>query len=213
MAERETELPAKSRRRDPYSGQIVLRTESKDDYDAALAQIWQYIEPKDLIEEMYVREEAHYTWQLMRARRIETNILNNALQTALGRVLAQILYPPIDHSGSILYQDARTEQLQQQEFQSKKLAYEWLSDPDAKRRVSDLLVEAGFDGSAIEAEAFCLVEDDLENARRMVKSAEDGRDKALRKLAKHRKTFANQLRGASDRVLADQVPSIAGAVN
>jgi len=76
------------------------------------------------------------------------------------------------------------------------------------------LRKAGLDESAIEAQAFCLVADDLEKARLMVNSAEDGRDKALRSIDKHRKNFAKRLRRASDRVLAaDQVPSMAAEVN
>ena len=218
MAELGTELPVKSRRRkarDPYSGLNVLRTEAKDDLAAVLAQIRQYIEPKDPIEEMYVRDQAHYAWQLMRARRIETAILNNALERALKQILRQILQPPIDHSKyGLLDGEQLQSDLQQREFQSSKLAHEWLFDAAAKGRVSDLLREAGLDESAIEAEAFCLVADDLEKARRMVKSAEDGRDKALRSIDKHRKNFAKRLRRASDRVLAaDQVPSLAPEVN
>jgi hypothetical protein len=218
MAEQGTEISVESKRRtarEPYSGLNVLRTEAKDDLAAALAQIRQYIEPKDFIEEMYVRDQAHYDWQLMRARRIETAILNNALERALKQILHQILHPPIDHSKyGLLDGEQLQSDLQQRELQSQTSAYAWLFNAEAKGRVSDLLRDAGIDESAIEAQAFCLVADDLEKARRMVRSAEDGRDKALRSIAKHRKNFAKRLRGASDRVLvADQVPSVAPEVN
>lgn len=215
MAE-EIEIPVKTKRRkarDPYSGLNVLRTESKDDFNRVLAQITQYIQPKDFIEEMRVADMAYYSWEIMLARRIKTDVLNNALEGALKEILHRILNPPIDTSEYWLDTLLQSE-IKKQKLESQKIAYAWMFDPEAKRRVLDLLREAGLDLSAIEAQAFCLVADDLEKARRMVKSAEDGRDKALRKIAKHRKGFANQLRGASDRVLAaDQVPSIATAVN
>jgi hypothetical protein len=73
------------------------------------------------------------------------------------------------------------------------------------------LKEAGLDESAIEAKAYTLVADDLEKANRMLESAREGRDRALRSIAKYRKSLAAQLRRNSDRVLgADQVPLIAG---
>ena len=79
------------------------------------------------------------------------------------------------------------------------------------RRVASLLKEAGLDEFAIEAKAYTLVADDLENANRMLKSAREGRDKALRSIAKYRKSLAVQLRRNSDRALvADQAPLIAG---
>jgi hypothetical protein len=207
MAELGTELPARSRRRkarDPYSGLNVLRTESKDDLARVLAQIRQYIEPEDFIEEMYVRDMAHYSWDIMLYRRIKTGILNNAFKKAAQQILCQIQYP---RAGTL-------SRAVDKYLASIDTAYQWLFDPEVKRRVSSMLEEAGLDESAIEAQAFILVADDLAKADRMLKSAEDGRDKALRRIAKHRKGFADQLRGASDRVIAaDQVPSIATAVN
>jgi hypothetical protein len=201
MTELGTELPAKSMRRkerDPYSRPNVLRTELKEDSIRVLEKIREYIGPTNPIDEMYVDDAAHYTWQVMRYRRIETGIWNNALSTALVRVLNQIQFPPTVNGAWTLKKYSAAEQS----------AYDWLFD---KGRVSALLEEAGLDESAIEAEAFRRVADDLEKARRMLMSAEDSRDKAFRRIAKSRKNgFADQLRRASDRVIAeDQVPSIA----
>ena len=57
----------------------------------------------------------------------------------------------------------------------------------SNRQVASLLKEAGLDEFAIEAKAYTLVADDLENANRMSKSAREGRDKALRSIAKYRR--------------------------
>jgi hypothetical protein len=195
------ELPAKPSRRkarDLNSGLSVLRTESKADFTKLLADISQDIEPKNSIEKIYVTDIASHTWDIMRYRRVKTGILNNALKPALVKILRQIQLPP---SPNLSYE---------RWLASERLSYWWLFDQESKRRVSSLLEEAGFDPSNIEAEAYRLVADDLENAERMVTSAQAGRDKALRSIAKYRRSFADQLRRSSDRALAeDEVPRVA----
>jgi hypothetical protein len=199
-----TELPAKSGRRkarELYSGLNVLRTESKAEFAKLLGEISQYIEPNNPIEEMYVNDIASDTWDIMRYRRVITGILNNAFRTALARILRQIMFPP-----GMLVRAIDTW------LASENLAYDWLfkHNDEIKRRVLSLLQEAGFDESAIEAEAYRLAADDLAKADRMLKAAQDRRDKDLRMIAKLRKSLAQQLRRNSDRVLAaDKVPSIA----
>jgi hypothetical protein len=203
MTELGTELPAKSRRRKPrdlYSPLNVLRTESKDDWDRLRAAISPDVAPKNFIEEMYVTEATHYTWEVRRFHRIKTGILNNAFKAAVEQILNQILFPP---GKNLLRLFAKWEA-------TRDNAYQWLSDPEMRRRVSSLLKEAGLDESALEAAAYRLVANYLEQADRMLRSAEDGRDKAFRRIANYRKSFADKLSRASDRVLAaDQVPSIA----
>lgn len=196
-----TELPAKSagrKARDPYSELNVLRTESKVEFYRLLRDVGQYIEPTNPIDKMYVSDIAHHTWDILRYRRIINGIMNNALRSALANILNQILLPPSNRLAC------------EKRASSEFFSWEWLFTQESKDRVSSLLQEAGLDESAIEAAAYILVADDLKNANRMLKAAEDGRDKALRSLAKHRRRLADQLRRNSDRVLAaEEVPSIA----
>jgi hypothetical protein len=75
-----------------------------------------------------------------------------------------------------------------------------------------LLQEAGFDESAIEAEAFRLVADDLRNIYQMLDAAQARRERTLKSIAKYRKIFQDQLRRSSDRfIAADQ--NFKGAIN
>jgi hypothetical protein len=83
----------------------------------------------------------------------------------------------------------------------KNMAYKWLSNPETKRRVSSMLQETGVDESAIEAEAYRLVANDLESVNRMLNDAEESRDKAFHSIAKYRKDFADQMRRSSDRAI------------
>jgi hypothetical protein len=176
----------------------ILRTESKSDLAKLRADI-ESIDPTDFIERKFVDDIVHHTWDVMRYQRVTTGILDNALRRALAQILYEILLPPSTARAIECW------------MSSQRLSHGWLLDPESKRQIVSLLKEAGLDESAIEAKAYTLVADDLENANRMLKSAREGRDKALRSIAKYRKSLAVQLRRNSDRVLvADQAPLIAG---
>jgi hypothetical protein len=141
----------------------------------------------------------HHTWDIRRYERVKTGILDNALRKALARILNEILLPP----GLI----KRLECL----MSSQSLSYWWLLDPESSRQIEALLKEAGRDKSAIDAEAYTLVADDLEKVHRLLKSARHGWDKALRSVARYRESLAGQLRQNCDRVLVvDRAPLIAG---
>ena len=177
----------------------VLRTESKAELAKIQGEIRQGLEPTDFVERGFVEDMVYHTWHMMRYQRFTTGILDNALREALAQILNEIMLPP---STTVALECWRS---------SQHLSHGWLVDPQSKRQVSSLLKEAGLDESAIEAKAYTLVADDLEKANRMLESAREGRDKALRSIAKYRKSLALQLRWNSDRVLAaDQVPLIAG---
>lgn len=173
----------------------ILRTESKSDLAELEADIIECINPTDFIERDYVEDIVHHTWHIRRYQRVATGIINNALRQALAQILNEILLPP-----SARWADKTW-------TSSQCLSHGWLLDPESKRQVATLLREAGLDASAIEAKAYTLVADDLENANRIVEFAQEGREKALRRIAKYRKSFAVQLRRVSDRALEeDQAP-------
>jgi hypothetical protein len=181
----------------------VLRTESEEDFSELLAGFTQDIGPTNYIERTYVHDVVFSTWDIMRYRHIKIGLLNNAFMEALRRILNRIMLPP------------STQLLPGRDNLAAGLAYEWLSLEEGKRSVATLLEEAGLDDSAIEAEAYIIAADELENADRMLNSAQAGRDKAIRAIAKYRKSFADLLERNSDRVLAaDEVSSITNnAVN
>jgi len=178
----------------------ILRTESKSEFAKLKAEVESGIDPTDVFERGFVDDIVHHTWGIKRYQRVETGILNNALRKALAQILYEILLPPSKAMATKCWMSAQ------------RLAHGWLLDPQSNRQVASLLKEAGLDESAIAAKAHTLVADDLANANRMSKSAREGRDRALRSIAKYRKSLAVQLRQNSDRALvADQAPLIAGA--
>jgi hypothetical protein len=188
--------------RDAYAGFNVLRTESDADLAKMLADISEGIGPVDVFERIYVRDVAFYNWEMMRYQRIITATLNNALRRALERILQRIVIPySIFMKPEIFVESWKS---------SERLSHGWLIDPGDQRQVSLLLEESGFDESAIEAEAYTMVADQLECAHRMLKINEEGRERVLRSLAKHRKRLAADVRRNANRILAaDQAPAIA----
>lgn len=196
------ELPGGAIRRtsELYSRLNTLRTESKFDLAETLSDFTREIGPKNIIETTYVNDFASDTWSIMRYRRIINGILNNALRTALAGILREILLPP---SSSFNY-------TRECWSAADNLAYQWLFDEEIKLCVRSLLEEAGYDESTIEARAYKLVADDLQNAERNLDNAMARRDRDLRSIVKYRKSFAIQLKRGSDRILAaDKVPGIA----
>jgi hypothetical protein len=178
----------------------ILRTESESDMAKLRAEVESGIGPTDFIERGFVEDIVRYTWDIKRYERVETGILNNALRKALAQILNEILLPPSAAWAHKCWMSAQ------------QLAHGWLLDPQTNRQVASQLKEAGLDESAITAKAQALVAGDIANARRMVESARVGRDRALRSLAKYRKSLAVHLRRNSDRALAaDQAPLLTKA--
>jgi hypothetical protein len=198
-----TDMTKKNRNaRDVYPGLNVLRTESKADVAKMFADITEGVGTIDIFVEMYARDAAFYNLETMRYQRIITGTLNNALKSALERILRQIVIPSSSLTNpKILIENWRA---------SESLSSGWLTDPEDQRKVSELLKEAGLDESAIEAEAYRSVADTIEHAHRMLKISEEGRERALRSIFKHQKRSAAIIRRNADRVLAaDQVAAIA----
>jgi hypothetical protein len=93
-----------------------------------------------------------------------------------------------------------------EEEQAGDLALRWFTDRDAKKQVSELLAQFQLDESAIEAEAISL--EVLELLDRMLASLESRRDKALRRIAEYRSSFARQLREGANRMIEGGVPRL-----
>jgi hypothetical protein len=179
---------------DIYSSLRILRTESKDDLNKLFDDISRDIQPADSIEKLWVGDIVSLTWDIMRYRRIKTGLLANS-----SKIVVEFLFD------SLLPQNADGR------WASEGLKFDWSGlDSEAKRRAEAFLLDAGIDEVAIEARAYKAAADALDQVGRMENAAQAARDKALRSIAKYRKSFAAKLQRSTDRVLAaDEVPSIA----
>jgi len=178
------------------SGLPVLITESAKNFASLRKALNQEIQPNGEIERALVDDFAALTWEILRLRRIKTEIINSALFPALENILQQFLAR--DDFPSYL----------DREHAAEELARSWSECETAKAEVSKLLCKFQLDEGAIEAEAFRVRAQDLECVDRMLSLAAVRRDKCLCMIAEFRHRFAIQLQQAGDRILEDDVPQL-----
>ena len=165
----------------------LLMTESREDFDQVRNSLEREIQPRGLIEQMYVDDMAYIVWEIRRLRRCKDTIINVAFRAGLKRVL-QLLCGPDETEFFNSYEEI------------DDLALRWFTDPKAKKEVSELLGKFQLDESAIEAEAIRDSSQDLEQLDKMLRSLEARRDRALALVVEYRVNLAHQLREAAERM-------------
>jgi hypothetical protein len=72
----------------------MLITESADDFDSLRENLEEEINPRGIIEQMYVDDISCIVWEILRLRRCRAVIINIGFRTALEEVLQQVLREP-----------------------------------------------------------------------------------------------------------------------
>jgi hypothetical protein len=170
----------------------LLITESRQEFDRIRDGLHREINPRGLIEAIYVADITYLVWDILRLRRCKTGIINAAFPTALETILTQLLRKPGEW-GYELREAAET------------LAHEWFTDPDSKKKVAELLQVFGLDETAIEAEAVRESAEDLELIDRLLASAEARRNKALACVAQYRRDLSALLRETTNHMIDGKV--------
>jgi hypothetical protein len=170
----------------------LLITESSDEYDAIRDALAREIEPRGVIERLYVEDIAFIVWETLRIRRCTAVIINSAFRTALSQLLEQFLTEP----GQVFDFGPKEE--------AETLALGWFTNQEARKKILRLLNQFKLDESAIEAEAIRTVSSELEILDRRLTSLEWRRTKALRCIADYRDSLALRLRESADRMIEDK---------
>lgn len=177
-----------------FSKPALLITESEEEFARLSAALEQDIQPRDIVERMYVGDIAALVWEIVRFRRCKVALVNTAFEGALERLLNRLMGYPNSDSPEMEERAA--------------LVSDWFSQPHAKGEISELLAQWHLDESAIEAKAIQSVSAELEVIDRMQTSLESRRNKALRCIADSRQNLAKHLKQATDRILGDEVPRL-----
>jgi hypothetical protein len=164
----------------------LLITESADDFDALRDAFEQEINPRGIIEQMYVHDISAIIWEILRLRRCKVVIINAAFSRALEGLLMQLSEPGQLNFGL---------------REARELAHAWFTDKEVQKRVSEALSRFDLDESAIEAEAIRKSSSHLELLDRILTSLETRRNKALCCVAEYRASLAHQLRESADRII------------
>jgi hypothetical protein len=160
--------------RDSLGPPPLYKGESEKEYSFLWERLRSEVRPRDVIEEMYVRDVIDYAWETRRYRRLKAKLLEASRAKGLWRVLCDLVPNPGDRM---------------------KLVSDWACDKlDARRKVAEMMQTAGLDESAIEAQTFAALIGHIEQIDRLSMLA-DGRMVALlREIEHHRSSFGRQLR-------------------
>src|SRR5262249_37226995 len=109
----------------------LLMTESADEFDALCDKFEREIQPRGIIEQMYVADICSMVSEIF-LRQCKTTIINAAFLSSLKDILRR---------ATDSWDEAET------------LAVQWFNDKEAKTQVSEILSEFHLDESGIEAEA------------------------------------------------------------
>ena len=164
----------------------LLLTESAEEFETLRVALVQEIKPHGIIEHMYVAEIARIVWETLHLHRCKAAMIDTAFRAALERLLVRVWKDPDEQAP---YKE------------SEALAFEWFTDPEAKKEVAEILGQFHLDESAIEAEAIKSLAPELEMLDGMLRSSEGRRDRAIRGIADYRKGFAERVQEVSDRIL------------
>ena len=196
----------------------LLRSESEQEFNQLLSGLKAEIQPHGLTEDMYVADTAIIIWEILRLRRCKMAILNMAFQQALRGLIdksswQQLPPNPANSSGikllSLEPSDSEREWLEKQSERSRKvtdLANRWFSSESVRQKVSRILSKSQQDEFEIEARAIQDSFTDIEWIEKMLTALEARRDKALRRIAEYRQSFADRVRASADRIV-DSEPS------
>lgn len=170
----------------------LVHGEDEGTYSELLERVQSAVNPKDVFEEFWVRDIVDLSWEVIRLRRIKSNIMVVAMRRALEEILAPIvnadpLADPLDGM-AMNFEDSR----------ARKLATGWYRrDKEAVASVEETLRGADLSMDVVAALALSMSLNDLERVDRMATNGETRRNAVLREVARHRAAFAEDLRRSS----------------
>jgi hypothetical protein len=173
----------------------VITGELASDYDELLERIREVLRPRDIVEEMWVRDVADDAWTIRRCRREKANLLQANAYSGLERVLAPLMPNALE---------------------AQDLSCRWAKrDPVAVAEAEQLLKSAHLTMDAVMAETSVWKSRELERLERTIDSAEVARGRAFRDLAYYRQMSAAWAKDVRKKVedaeYEDVVPPPAGA--
>jgi hypothetical protein len=162
----------------------LIAGEDSTRYDEFVARLFAAVRPKDVIEEMVVRDVAHHDWEMRRLRRLKTGLFASGLQASL---VAKLLSAP-----------------KITESKARDLAQRYVAgDASAAKEVDKILASVGLSIDAATANTMTARMHDFEAIERLIASAEARRHAALRELERRRSALAEALQREEDVVDAD----------
>lgn len=167
----------------------ILPQEDPEAYDALLERVVGDIKPSGMIEEILVRDPVDHTWEILRWRRLRTDVLAEATAAVLRAKLSRIPKRGQSSPSDML------DDLFPPSTSVQKLVRKWIKkDPAAIRRINKLLTSINTTMASVTTEATIAKLDVIERIDQLVTTAEARRTLALREIDRHRLALAQALR-------------------
>lgn len=145
-------------------------------YEALAGRISAAVEPRDVIEEIWVRDISDNLWEILRLRRLKAKLMHSASRLELAEALRRLTGKP----------------------SVSDLIDGWARrDAAMVEKVNAVLKRAGLDQEAILAQALEVKLDTFERIDRMIMQSEARRNLILREIDRHRDVLAQRLRDAA----------------
>jgi hypothetical protein len=173
----------------PSSGDVdffgpapLIPGEDPEAYKALQTRVAAAVAPKDVLEEIWVRDVVDLVWETLRLRRLKAAFLSSAAHEGLAIILRPLKTDVTPRIGG-------------------SLSERWArGEPEAKKTVNGQLASAGLSMDDVTAQTLALKLEAIERIDRMLASAEGRRDAALRELTRHRETLAVAVRRATEKI-------------
>jgi hypothetical protein len=155
----------------------ILEGEDASAYDELLVQVSNGVKPKDIIEEIWIRDIVDLTWEIFRYRRLKARWLSDGISGLLGDLLYQCI-PGWS------------------EKRAHNLALEWEArEAAAIAQVEEVLASCNLTMDTVYSPALVRYLDEIERIDRLTAIAEGRRNAVFREIDRHRATLAQALRG------------------
>src|SRR5262245_45923282 len=173
----------------------VLQTEDGAAFARMRVGIRRDVEPRGLLEDMYVGDIACIVWEMLCLRRYRAALINAEFHAAVAAIAQEMT----ERCGDAAAAQGR---------HVADLARRWFSDPDAREEVRTLLRRFNLDETAIEARAIWRAGPRIADLEKRQAALEIRRDKALSGIARFRADFAGQVRVSLDRLLGSAAADV-----
>ena len=167
----------------------LLDGESQEVYDTLLARVTGTVNPKDIIEEIWVHDIVDLVWEILRLRRLKVALLSSSVGRGLHK----------------LYHD-------RDKYDMGSLIARWSArEPAAVKKVEQFLKDHGLTMDAVMAHSFVACLDEIERIDIAISRAEARRNAAQREIERRRSVFGQTLQRTVQQIEHDAVVPVEDA--
>jgi hypothetical protein len=181
----------------------ILEQEDSAAFDALHKHVTKDVQPVGILEKIWVWEIVVLTWEILRWYRVKNELVKSGLPAGLAEILrpyAQTVHretPEYEKAAKIGTMDAMLKHEANRPLIEEHIAQGWAAkDPDHVAMIDEFVASGALSMDQVMSKAFVENLDPIERIDRLIMSAENRRNAALREIERHRRSFAQALRDA-----------------